>query len=74
MAEARLTAELTNVLVSIRRRRVGAEGEGSKSSIDDFRFCGCQFTRTLANQYSVLVIHVFSPFIIRTRFEWAQAL
>lgn len=54
-----LTAELANVLISIRRRRAGAEGESSESSIDDFRFCRRQFARTPANQHSVLVIHIF---------------
>jgi hypothetical protein len=58
-SRTRLTAELANVLISIRRRRAGAEGEGSKPSIDDFRFRGCQFASTAANQHSVLVIHVF---------------
>jgi hypothetical protein len=48
------------VLISIRRRSVGAEGESSKSSIDDFGFCGRQFASTPANQYPVLVIHIFS--------------
>jgi hypothetical protein len=56
----RLAAELTNVLISIRRRRAGAERESSKPSIDDFGFCRCQFASTAANQYSVLVIHFFS--------------
>jgi hypothetical protein len=55
----RLTAELANVLISIRRRSGGAEGESSKSSIDDFGFCRRQFASAPANQYSVLVIHVF---------------
>jgi len=54
-----LTAELANVLISIRRRRAGAEGESSKSSIDDFRFCRRQFARSPANQHPVLVIHIF---------------
>jgi hypothetical protein len=58
-SRTRLAAELANVLVSIRRRSVGAEGESSKSSIDDFGFCWCQFASTPANQYSVLVIHFF---------------
>ena|SRR6476646_7584055 len=58
-SRARLAAELANVLISIRRRSIGAEGESSKSSIDDFGFCWCQFASTPANQYSVLVIHVF---------------
>jgi hypothetical protein len=41
-------------------RSVGAEGESSKSSIDDFGFCGRQFASTPANQYPVLVVHIFS--------------
>jgi hypothetical protein len=59
-AERVLTAELANVLISIRMRSVGAEGESSKSSINDFGFCGCQFASTPANQYPVLVVHIFS--------------
>jgi hypothetical protein len=58
-AERVLTAELANVLISIRMRSVGAEGESSKSSIDDFGFCGRQFASTPANQYPVLVVHIF---------------
>jgi hypothetical protein len=70
-SRTRLTAEFANVLISIRRRRAGAEGESSKSSIDDFRFCGCQFASTPANQYSVLVVHFFS-FHQLGPLQWAQ--
>src|SRR5579864_676010 len=66
-SRACLTAELANVLISIRRRSIGAEGESSKSSTDDFGFCWCQFASTPANQYSVLVIHVFLLSLIWVR-------
>jgi hypothetical protein len=55
-----LTADFANVLISIRRRRAGAERESNKSSIHDFGFCRGQFASTSANQYPVLVIHFFS--------------
>jgi hypothetical protein len=54
-----LTAHLADVLISIRRRRVGAARKGNKASVDHLGFCGCQLAGTPANQYSVLVIHFF---------------
>jgi len=59
-AERALTANLTDVLISIRRRRGGAEGKSNKASIDEVGFIRRQLAGTLANQHSVLVIHVFS--------------
>jgi hypothetical protein len=56
----RLAANLTDVLISIRRRRGGAEGQSTKSSIDQVGFCRSQLASTPANQYSVLIVHVFS--------------
>jgi hypothetical protein len=58
----RLAADLANVLISIRRRSVGAEGESPKASIDQVSFGGCQLAGTPADQYSFIVIHVWFSF------------
>jgi hypothetical protein len=50
----------------------GACGQRSKTAAYLFNFLLVQITSTLANQYSVLVIHVFSPFIILGPFKRAQ--
>jgi hypothetical protein len=57
--QKRLTAHLADMLISIRRRRVGAEREGNKASIDEGGFGRCQFPSPPANQYSVLIVHIF---------------
>jgi hypothetical protein len=54
-----LAADFTNVLISIRRGRGGAKRQSPKASIDEVGFRGRQLASTLADQYSVLVIHVF---------------
>jgi hypothetical protein len=54
-----LAANLTNVLISVRRRRVSAERKSNKASVDEGGFRGCQLASTPANQDSVLVIHAF---------------
>jgi len=54
-----LTADFTNVLISVWMRSGGAEGKSNKTSSDDFGFCRCQFASTPADQYSVLIIHFF---------------
>jgi hypothetical protein len=58
-SRTRLAANLADVLIPIRRRRAGAEGQSSKATINQVGFGGCQLASTPANQYSVLVIHFF---------------
>jgi hypothetical protein len=58
-SQARLAANLTDVLISIRRRTGGAEGKSTKSPINEVGFRGCQLASASANQYSVLIVHVF---------------
>ena len=55
----RLTAHLADVLISIRRRRIGAARKSNKASVDHLGFRGRQLASAPANQYSVLVFHVF---------------
>jgi hypothetical protein len=61
-SRTRLTADLSDVLISIRRRRGSAEGESSKASVDEVGFRGRQLASTPANQYSFFVIHVWFSF------------
>jgi hypothetical protein len=55
----RLAAELTDVLVSIRRRKGGADWKSNKAPIDEVGFRGRQLASATANQNSVLVIHAY---------------
>jgi hypothetical protein len=48
-----------SILVGANRRGDGAKGISPQSSADAFDFLGVQFTSTMANQHSVLVIHAF---------------
>jgi hypothetical protein len=61
-SRTRLTTDLADVLISIRRRRGSAEGQSSKASIDEVGFRGCQLAGTPADQYSFFVIHVWFSF------------
>ena len=61
-SRTRLTADFTNVLISIRRGTAAAQGKCSKASIDEVSFRGRQLTSAPADQYSFIVIHVWFSF------------
>src|SRR6478752_9748412 len=61
-SRTRLTADFTNVLISIRRGTATAQGKGPKASIDKVGFRGRQLASTPADQYSCFVIHVWFSF------------
>ena len=53
-----------HVAVSLALRIDRAECGGTKSSTHALHFLGTQITSASANQYSVQVIHVLSPFVV----------
>jgi hypothetical protein len=61
-SRARLAADFTNVLISIRRGTAAAQGKSPKASIDKVGFRGRQLASTPADQYSFFVIHVWFSF------------
>jgi hypothetical protein len=73
-SRTRLAANFTNVLIPIRRRRVGAKRQSPKASIDEVGFRGRQLASTPANQYSVLVIHVFLLSLFQVRSSGPKSL
>ena len=59
-----LAANLADVLISIRGRRVGAKRKSTKATIYKIGFGWRQLTSAFANQYPILLVHMFSPFMI----------
>jgi hypothetical protein len=66
--QALLTAALAQKAVSI--PAIGTEGDDESteaSSSNALHFLGIQFARARAGEYTVAVIHKFSPFVILVR-------
>jgi hypothetical protein len=61
---AALAEESISVRAGIRLSRCGAKGCGTYSSTDVLDFLLSQGTSASAKQYSVLVIHILSPFVV----------
>jgi hypothetical protein len=61
---AALAEEGISVRPGLSRSRGGAKGCGTYPSTNVLDFLFTQGTSASAKQYSVLIIHVFSPFII----------
>ena len=55
------------MLVSIRRRRRGADGKGNKPTAHRINFRLCQLAGVSTAKHSVLIFHLFSFLLLRFR-------